>query len=132
MVHGEIAPLLADDAPLVIAKSLGTFAAPLAAERGLRAIWITPLLNEPAVVDGLRRATSPFLLVGGSADPTWDGPLARTLSPHVCEIDGGNHGLHVPGPLAASTSALGLVVTAVERFLDETVWPGQQGPATTV
>ena len=53
---------------VLIGKSLGTYAAALAAERGLPAIWLTPLLTSDWVVDGLRRSTAPFLLVGGTAD----------------------------------------------------------------
>jgi hypothetical protein len=111
------------DRPLLIAKSLGTHAAALAAERRLPAVWLTPLLTLPFVVDALRRASAPCLLVGGTADPFWDGDLARELSPHVLEITGADHGLFVPGPLAASAEILGRVVTAVEQFLDDAVWP---------
>jgi len=32
-------------------------------------------------------------------------------------------GMYAPGPLAASAAVLRLVATAVERFLDEVVWP---------
>ena len=124
-VRGEVAPLLAAALPqLVIAKSLGTYAAPLAAEHDLPAVWLTPVLDDPALVEGLRRASAPRLLVGGTADPMWDGPLARTLSPYVCEIDGADHGMYVPGPLIGSVEVLGRVVVAVEGFLDSLGWPG--------
>jgi hypothetical protein len=73
-------------------------------------------------VAALQAATAPMLLIGGTADETWDGALARKLSPHVLEVDGADHGLYVRGPLAASAAVLGLVATAVERFLDEIVW----------
>jgi pimeloyl-ACP methyl ester carboxylesterase len=127
-VHGQVGPVLdevteAGGPPLVIGKSLGTYAAALTAERGLPAIWFTPLLTEDAVAGALRRAAAPCLLVGGTADEWWDGAAARKLSPHVYEVDGAGHGLMVPGPLAGSAAVLGQVATAVERFLDETVWP---------
>ncbi|WP_305783256.1 alpha/beta hydrolase [Symbioplanes lichenis] len=109
---------------VVLAKSLGTYAAPQVARRGLPAVWLTPLFFEPTVVAALRAATEPFLLVGGTADPSWDGVLARELTPHVTEIEGADHGLYVPGRLAGSAQVLGRVATAVEDFLDETVWPG--------
>lgn len=119
----QVAPRLAElDRPLLIAKSLGTHAAPLAAEHDLPAVWLTPLLGSRWVVDGLRRATAPFLLVGGTADPAWDADLARELSPHVCEVDGADHAPLRPGPLARSAEALGEMATAVERFLDEVIW----------
>jgi len=110
--------------PLLVAKSLGTHAAPLAADRGLPAVWLTPLLHEELVVEALRRARAPFLLVGGTADtPAWDGELARSLTPYVCEVPEADHGMHVPGPVAATAAVHGQVGTAVERFLDEVLWP---------
>lgn len=121
-VREDVEPVL-DGAGLVIAKSLGSYAAPLVADRGLPAVWLTPTLIESYVADGLRRATAPFLLVGGTADGLWDGDLARELTPHVLEEPDADHGMYVEGPLARSTEVLGRVVTAVERFLDEIVWP---------
>lgn len=125
-VCDQVAAVLDDVAgtPVVIGKSLGSYAAPLTAERALLAVWLTPLLNDQLIVGPLQEATAPTLLIGGTADQTWDGSLARKLSPHVLEIDGADHGMYVPGPLAASAAVLGLVSTAVERFLDEVVWPG--------
>jgi hypothetical protein len=109
-------------APLLIAKSLGSYAAPLAAGRDLPAVWLTPILTEDAVATALRAATAPCLLVGGTADPLWDGALARQLSPYVLEVPGADHGMYVPGPMAASAAVLGRVATAVEEFLDGVVW----------
>jgi hypothetical protein len=111
-----------DVPPLLIGKSLGTHAAVLAAERALPAIWLTPLLIHEPVVAALRAAKQPFLLVGGTADPSWDGKLARELSPHVLEVSDADHGMQVPGPLANSAAVLGRVATAVEEFLDRVVW----------
>ncbi|MFC0528416.1 alpha/beta hydrolase [Phytohabitans kaempferiae] len=112
--------------PLLIGKSLGSYASVLAADRGLPAVWLTPVLTDPWVVDGLRRMTAPFLLVGGTADRMWDGDLARGLTPHTLEVEGADHGMHVPGRLASSAAVLGQVATAVEDFLDEAVWPSQR------
>ena len=78
---------------LVIGKSLGTLAAGAAAERGWRAVWLTPLLNHPPFVEMLRARTAPALLIGGTKDPAWDGGLARELSDDVLELDGADHGL---------------------------------------
>jgi hypothetical protein len=110
--------------PVIAGKSLGTAAAPVAAERGLPAVWFTPLLTEPVIVSALRRATAPFLLIGGTGDEWWDGPVARSLTPHVVEIEGADHRMFVPGPLRASAAVLGEVSTAVELFLDTVLWPG--------
>jgi hypothetical protein len=111
--------------PLIIGKSLGSLAAGVAADHGLAAVWFTPLLTDPATVAALRRATGPLLLVGGTADQLWDGEVARSLTPHVVEVDGADHGMFVPGRLGDSAAVLGRVVTAVEDFLDHQVWPEQ-------
>ena len=110
-------------APLLIGKSMGSLTAPLAADRGLAAVWFTPLLTDAATVAAMRRATAPCLLVGGTADQLWDGPVARSITPDVVEIDGADHGMFVPGPMAASAAILGQIMTAVEDFLDHHVWP---------
>lgn len=129
-VAGQAAPALEtwaasdpDLHPLLIGKSLGVYACELAAEHALPAIWLTPHLTDPWIVAALRTATAPTLLAGGTADEVWIGDLARELTPHVLEVSGADHGLNVPGPLAASAAVLGQVATAVEAFLDSVVWP---------
>jgi len=128
-VRAEISPLLnaVGGRPLLIAKSLGTNAASLAAERSLPAVWLTPILTLPWIAAALRRATAPLLLVGGTADPMWDAALARQLSPHVLEVEDASHGMYVPGPLTDSIAVLDRVVTAMEEFLDAIGWPEPSG-----
>ncbi len=127
-VIGQLTAVLDDfpvRKPVLVGKSLGSYAAALAVDRGLPGIWHTPLLSDPHCVAALRRASAPYLLTGGTADALWDGDLARRLTPHVVEIPGADHGLIVTGePLARSAAALGRVVTAIEGFLDRWVWPG--------
>lgn len=123
----EIGPIVeaairAGERPLIIAKSLSTSAAVIAARHGLPAIWLTPVLTWPSVVDGIRANAGPSLLVGGTGDSMWDATLARELSPHVCEIPGGDHSLLVDGPLSLSLDAMSTVTAAVEAFLDEIGW----------
>lgn len=101
---------------LLVGKSLGPCAAPLITRRGLPAIWFTPLLNQSHVVTGLRTATLAFLLIGETADRTWDPDLARDLTPHICEISGADHALFIANaPLSASAQALASVTDAVEN-----------------
>jgi pimeloyl-ACP methyl ester carboxylesterase len=115
---------LAVSTPVLVGKSLGTYAAALATDRGLPGIWLTPLLSDQRCVAALRRASAPYLLIGGTADRYWDGRLARSLTPHVLEIPQADHGMILPGePLARSAAVLGQVVTAIEEFLDDQVWP---------
>lgn len=65
---GETAAVTGVTAPVVIGKSLGSLAAPLVADRGLAAVWLTPLLTDEPTALAMRRATAPCLLVGGTAD----------------------------------------------------------------
>lgn len=103
---------------VVIGKSLGSAAAPLAAERGLPAVWLTPLLVRPDVVDGLARAEAPALAIGSPDDPTWgDGTLPENRSLEVLELPGLDHSLQVSGDPRASLDALGRVTERVSAFL---------------
>lgn len=115
---------------LIIAKSFGTHAAALAAERSLPAIWLTPLLTAPRVVNALRRGTAPRLLVGGTADAWWDAAVARELSPHVLEVPDADHGMYVPGPLLLSIAVLEQIIVAVDDFLDAIDWPSRRTTPT--
>ena len=53
----------------------------------------------------------------------WDGELGRSLTPHVFEVPGADHGMYVPGPVTASIAVLAQVIDAVTEFLDEIGWP---------
>lgn len=79
--------------PLLVGKSLGTFAAELAAERRLPGIWFTPLLHEERVVDALERAQAPALLVGGTRDEAYDAAKAERLPVEALTVVGADHGL---------------------------------------
>ena len=99
----------AGEALLLTAKSITTHAAPLVAERGLAAIWLTPLLNRPECVEALSARTAPALLIGGTDDPTWSSSVARAISPDVLELEGADHGL-------AKIEHLQSIVDAVAGF----------------
>ncbi len=103
---------------VVIGKSLASEAAGLTAERALPAIWLTPLLDRPGVRAAIDRASRPTLLVGGSADPTWQPEtLAENAVLDECELTGMDHGLQLPGDPEASLKALRTVVKRIDRFL---------------
>ena len=123
LVLSQVAETLGDDSALIIGKSLGSLAAPLAAVRALPAIWLTPLLTLPEVVEAIQAAERPPLLIGGGADRSWDGAVARRISPHVLEIPDANHALYVPGPVSSTAAAAAQVADAVEAFIDSWVWP---------
>ncbi len=70
------------------------------------------------VLDGLAAASAPCLLVGGSADQTWDAVIARSVPrAEVLEISDADHLLQVPGDVAGSVDALDRVVSAVATFI---------------
>jgi len=100
----------------VIGKSLASAAAPMVAERGLPAVWLTPLLNRPEVSRALASATAPALLVGSPADPTW-GAGTVPEGPEVLELDGLDHSLQVDGDPIASLEVLRGVTERIGEFL---------------
>jgi len=107
------------DQVVVIGKSLASLLAGEVADRDLPAVWLTPLLTENVVIDGLGRSARPVLLAGGGADPTWRRhaiPAERAI--HVLELPGADHGLQVAGDLAGSIAVLQRLCDATSRFLD--------------
>jgi hypothetical protein len=113
-------PLLDADPAYVVAKSLGTLAAPLAADRGLACIWLTPLLDEPICRDAILRNPAPQLLAGGEVDFAWD----RGVADHAVNagaaavvLPRADHGFEVPGDAVASAEALVMLTRAVTQWL---------------
>ncbi len=94
---------------LLVAKSLGTYAAPLAAERGYDAVWLTPVLQVPSLVEAIAANPARQLLVGGTADDVaWDRDVARDLAARGCdvlEIPDADHALMVPGDAVRGVEA---------------------------
>jgi hypothetical protein len=103
---------------VVIGKSLASLLADLVSARELPAVWLTPVLTEPAVPKALADGRCPALLIGGTADPLWD---LRAIPDHpvldVVEFDGLDHSLQRTGDPAASLRALDSVVDAIGQFL---------------
>jgi hypothetical protein len=107
-----------DGTVAVIGKSLGSAAAPLAAERELPAVWLTPLLVRPEVAAAVRGATAAALLIGSPADPTWaDGEQPVGGSAEVLEFEGLDHSLQVERDPLASLDVLRQVTERVGAFL---------------
>ena len=109
-----------DGPVLVVGKSLGTYAARLAAERSYPAIWLTPLLTDPVLVAGIRANPARQLLVGGTADRLWDADVAASLAADGCDvlqIDGIDHGLIDPADPLRSVEALVEITRAMAAFV---------------
>jgi hypothetical protein len=108
---------------MIVAKSLGTYAAPLAAERGFEAVWLTPLLQIPMLVDAIAANPARQLLVGGTADDlAWRVDIARSLAERgsdVCEIAGADHAMLTPGDTVRGVEVHREVARALDRFLSE-------------
>ena len=107
---------------VLVAKSLGTLAMGLAAERGLSGVWLTPV-NKADIPGGryeakvVRDLTGPQLFVAGTADRGWD----RSAIPEVhrvLEIPGANHAMHIDGDVLASLDVLREVTEEVSAFLE--------------
>ncbi|MFI7542746.1 alpha/beta hydrolase [Actinoplanes sp. NPDC049599] len=119
-VHAHLSRILSTEAAPKIAlvgKSMGAFAAALAADRGLPGIWLTPVLRDSDVPGDLRRSTAPFLLVGGSADPSWDAGLARGLGRPFFEAENADHGMETDADPVNSADILRRATSAMDTFV---------------
>jgi hypothetical protein len=105
------------DQVLLIGKSLGTYAAPVAAAQDISAIWLTPILTNRTVVDGIARASKPHLVVGGTADRVWRGEVARASGAEVLEIPDADHALEIEDDPIQSVRILGQITEAVDQFV---------------
>jgi hypothetical protein len=104
---------------IVVAKSLGTLAMPLAVRLGLPGVWLTPVLTSEDATDVRETAADldeDHLLVGGTADPLWDGDLADGSQADVVEVEDADHSLEVPNDRAENLAILNEVVSAIEEF----------------
>lgn len=125
-VSDHLAPELAavaGSSVLLIGRSLASYGAGVAATHSIPAIWFNPVLNSATVVRALERTQAPVMLIGGTADPMWNPKIARRVADQVVEIPDADHSLRVPGALANTAAALATSITAVEDFMDATVWP---------
>jgi len=105
------------DRTVVIGKSLGTYAARWTNDRGYAAVWLTPLLTQPAVGRAIADAAGRALLIGGTGDRSWDSELAATSGCDIVEIEGANHNLIVGGDWRASFNGFSATLESIEAFL---------------
>lgn len=104
------------DTVVVVGKSLGTVAATLWSGP---AVWLTPLLDRAEIAEAVQATTSPTLLVGSPADPSWgDGSVPGNPTLEVLELPGLDHSLQVSGDPAASLDVLREVTAGVASFFE--------------
>ncbi len=105
---------------LMVAKSLTTLAIPVSADQKIPGVWLTPLLDEPDVRSTLEVSTVPTLLIGGTADPTWDSDLVHMLeTAEALEIEGADHSLQFPGEPRSSIDALMVITDRIRGFAEK-------------
>jgi predicted alpha/beta-hydrolase family hydrolase len=115
------------DALTLVGKSLGTLAmghllttAPPPA-RGVRAVWLTPLLRQDDLRRQIRRYAGPSLFAIGTADPHFNPDhleeVRAATGGEAVVLPGADHGLDVPGDPIASVHAVERVVRALQDFL---------------
>lgn len=138
----QLAQLLADASPAlsaalaqrpytrltIIAKSLGTrilahLFSTITLPPDTRAVWLTPLLNEPVVVSGIATHLGANLIAIGTADPAYDPEildrLNKPFNTRIVAIPTADHSLDIPGDTLASIAALSAVLSSLTAFLAE-------------
>jgi len=119
-VQAHISPILEHETASKIAlvgKSMGAFAAALAADRSLPGIWLTPVLRDSPLPADLRRTAAPFLLVGSTADPSWDPEIARSFGQPLYEAQDADHGMETVDDPVNSAEVLRHVTIAMNKFV---------------
>jgi hypothetical protein len=63
------------------------------------------------------RAAASTLLIGGTADPYWDGAAAAPTRAALFEVPGADHSLECPGDLNGTLEVLSAVLARMETQL---------------
>jgi hypothetical protein len=96
-VEGVLQRAAGDDLPdLVLTKSLGSLAAPWAAEHDVPGVWLTPLLANEPVLAALQGMDDRSIVVGGTADAQWREGAFEDSGIAVLEVPGADHSLELP------------------------------------
>ena len=106
-----------DGRVLVVAKSLGSLAAPVATKRTYESIWLTPLLTEAPIAAALRDQSARQLSVMGTADPFLDPEAWAACSGTTVEIPDADHLLQVPDGAVATAKVHVTIAEAVDEWL---------------
>ncbi len=110
----------------LVGKSIGTLAIGLLlaarpVARAAACVWLTPLLREERLRRVIAAHAPRSLFVAGSADAHHDpDALAEVMAAtggRSLVIEGGSHGLEIPGDLRGTLAGLTDGMLAIERFL---------------
>jgi len=111
---------------LLTGKSIGTRAVasvltgePLAARAAC--LWLTPVLNDPATFQCMKKTLGPSLAVIGTADPFYQPALIAELEQaencQVMVVDGADHSLEIKDDLQGSLRIMEKMVERIAVFL---------------
>jgi len=111
---------------ILVGKSLGTIGlvyllSRLAGQK-VAAIWLTPLLQQPRLVEAAANTSGPALFIAGSSDPIYDPQaMARIRQATGAEsliIQGADHSMQIPGDMTRSLFVMQKVMQGIADFLD--------------
>jgi hypothetical protein len=102
---------------VLVAAALASHAIPWAAEHRVPGIWLAPVLTDPAVRAALPALPAGSLLVGGTADPSWDGAAAASSGLPVLQLADADGCLEIPGDVPRSIATLARVSAAISETL---------------
>lgn len=122
---------------VLVGRSMGTggLAALLAESdyEDLPTIWLAPLVRNDRIRAALTNARGPCLIVGGTADDSFDVDFVRSIESartHVVLLEGAHHGLAVDDPVA-SLYLLESMLESIRLFLDRHVLGRTRGMTPT-
>jgi predicted alpha/beta-hydrolase family hydrolase len=110
----------------LVGKSLGTLAMGHVLTRvptpvDTRTVWITPVLADSGLRRAIEKATSPSLVIIGSADRYYDRSFVERLrekaATEVLVVEGGDHILETKHGTVQSIDILKMVAESVSRFV---------------
>lgn len=109
----------------LIGKSLGTMVMGHMLSEGMfsayvSAVWLTPLLKQPALLEQMQWATISSLYVVGTADEAYDANLMKSVQEktkgQVITIEGANHNLEIGTDVYKSLEAMKQIIQGVQNL----------------
>ena len=108
----------------LVGKSLGTIAMAALLERPMfrvaKAVWLTPLIKRPDVLEAMRVMPNPALGFIGDEDPVYDAERCFQIKSNpqldLRVVPGTEHSLEIPGNPLASIDVLKGIMTEIEKF----------------